>query len=436
MQIALSSIYPSMVTDVSESDSVIAKSLGIGTKTELSSMLQSQSMLSLAPKQAWANDIVTVKFRGVQPAWKKASSQAGGAGTQDRMLMCIADAVVKVTRPAKLASLKGLVDDDVSYHPRRGEFCVRMIHALGEPVLDVLKSRVKAIDRFVSYHEALEKMGDSITCKSATLRTIVCSYGDPVPAADVGAKSPQRQWTVTLDLSRDDINVRLERGNPHLRAVDLIQRLVNVEGGIKGLLTWLPSSLPFLKAIDSITEGWDDLAAKDQGRVDFCMRMIDWMSIRYTIRATDSMGNRSDKVLKLEARIRLRRGEPWWHIWRAERLASSPPDRFDGALQSILQGKGESWQGLVSSAAATPKEGIVNMLKAADDAAKGLIGQMDGDEPQIKQEAQSQPKPQQQLQPAATIHPQSKAKQGPKGGKQAQKGRPQGGTAQTAVVIE
>ena len=49
----------------------------------------------------------------------------------------------------------------------------------------------------------------------------------------------------------------------------------------------------------------------------------------------------------------------------------------------------------------------------------------------------SQPaKPLQQLQPAATIHPQSKAKPTNKGGKQAPKGKPQGGTAHTALVIE
>lgn len=462
IQISLSSIFPAMVTDMPEShtDYAMAKTLGISGKSELASMLQPQSLLALASKQSWANDLVSIKFKGVRAAWKNASDteEVTGAESDGQPLMCVSDAIIIVSKPTKLASLKGLVDDDVSYHPRRGEFCVRMNHALGKSMLDILKSRIKAIDRFVNYHEALEKMGDRITCKSATLRTVVCSYGDAIPTADAGAKSPERQWPVTLDLSKQDINVRLGMGNPHLRSLDLIQRLVNVDGGIKALLTWLPQSLPLLNTIDSIAAGWDDLTTKDQGRVDFCMRTIDWMSLRYTIRAVDSRGKKVDKVLKLEARIKMRKREMWWHIWREARPTSSPPDKFDAALQPILHGKGNNWQGLANSASGSLEDGVVRMLQSLDDSVKALVGQMDGDEPQVKKEAQTQAQarfqpqpqaqgpqqppsaqaqPQKQLQPAATIHPQNKGKGANRGGKQGQKGnRPQGGSAQTAVVIE
>jgi mediator of RNA polymerase II transcription subunit 14 len=134
-----------------------------------------------------------------------------------------------VRKPAKLKGLDGKIDRDVSYVASTGKFRVRLRHAVGEPTLPTFRSRVKAIDRFVNFLEALEDSKDTISSESATLNEVSCFYSTvspPAPAADGdnGEESSPTRWKIVMDLSGVDIRVRLEKGNPHLRGYAAVVR--------------------------------------------------------------------------------------------------------------------------------------------------------------------------------------------------------------------
>lgn len=375
IEVALSAVYPTMVFNA------VNKGVGTGSQANLSggemdvsSIAQpaAGSGLSLSTKQPWANNMVTIKFKGVQ---LQAKSSPNAEGEPDRQLVCVSDAIIKVRRPAKFAALTGMVDRDVSYNPKRGEFCLRIRHQIGHSMIGSLQSRIKAVDRFVNFLESMDKARGTITSESVTLREVTFSYteGDQDVSQDNSEKTAQR-WRVVLDLSEDDINIQLEAGNPHLRVVDLMKRLVNTDGGIGALMVWLPTSIHALKAVDDIESGWQDIEEKDQGRVEFYMKTIDWMTIKYIIGATNASTGQSPQKLSLEVNIKVRRGEPWWHITRTPNANGDPPadDQFTGALKPIWEGKGEGWLGLTTSAAGKPSSGVVEMLQAVDKAIRAM----------------------------------------------------------------
>lgn len=332
--------------------------------------------MSLSPKQPWANNIVVIDFQGVQvgaPATSESQTRPEGS----RTLVCVSYATVSVRKPAKLKGLDGKIDRDVSYVASTGKFRVRLRHAVGEPTLPTFRSRVKAIDRFVNFLEALEDSKDTISSESATLNEVSCFYSTvspPAPAADdaTGEEPSPTRWNIVMDLSGVDIRVRLEKGNPHLRVMDLINRLVNMDGGIKILLVWLPSSLPALSALGEIESKWEEAVSRTDGSVEFSMRALDWMGIRYSLYSKDSAGQTTTRQLRLDCRIRLHGREPWWHLCRSD--ADSAEDGFSAALKPIWDGKGEDWQGLSTGAAGKLSGGVAKMLHALDEALRAMVG--------------------------------------------------------------
>ncbi|KAH6996613.1 mediator complex subunit MED14-domain-containing protein [Ilyonectria sp. MPI-CAGE-AT-0026] len=374
IEIALSGIFPSMVFDSVEKET--PKVMKTQTNpalenTELASMVRPSTGLNLSTKQPWANDIVAIKFKGVKSPKKMTVSPDGTKS--DSLLTCVSDGLIRVRRPAKFAALKGMVDRDVSYNPQRGEFCLRIHHGIGQPILSTLKSRVKAVDRFVNFLESMDKAKGTIQSESVTLREVTFSYAEPVQDINDSTTGPPKRWRVVLDLSKDEIDVRLEMGNPHLRVVDLMQSLVNSEGGIEALMVWLPASLPALRAIENIDTAWASIQAQQRGYVEFSMKTIDWMSIRYTLAGPGGAPQQSKRQITLEVRMKVRRGEPWWHVWRSTLgTGASLDDDVTAALKPIWESKGEDWHGLTSSAAAKPSRGVVNMMAAIDDAIRPL----------------------------------------------------------------
>lgn len=319
IQVALSAMFPSMA-------------YGSGAKSEC--------------RQPWANDIVTIRFKGVE--------------SNDDNLTCVSEAVLRVRKPSKFSALKGTVDGNLSYNAKLGEFCLRVQHAVGEPVLALLKSRIQAIDRFVNFLEAMDKAKGSIVGELVTLKEIRFLYQ---------ASTDSKQWRITLDLSRDDIAIKIDRGNPHLRVVDLMQQLVNSDGGIGALMGWLPASLQALEAISSIETRWEDLQTKRVGQVQFAMKTLSWLSMQYTF-----PGPSATKQISLQVRTKTRHGEAWWHVCRSDDGAkATPEDAYAMALKAVWNGRGEGWMGLATGAAARSESGIVAMLLAVDDAMRSVI---------------------------------------------------------------
>ncbi|TWU75398.1 mediator complex subunit [Metarhizium rileyi] len=370
IDVALSALFPSMVFDKDKPEEMTLPNSGEQLdELVLLSLIQRASGASMTRKKAWADNIVSITFKGI-----KYLSKAGNldGGTQDNELICTSEAILRVRRPSKFASLDGLADRDVSYNSKRGEFALRIQRAVGKPILDTLKSRIQAIDRFVNFLEALDWAKGTITTESVTLRQITFYYSqlgtkvtDEVQEQAM-EESPKR-WRVVLDLSKDDIDIRIETGNPHLRVLDLMRQLVNSEGGIGVLMAWLPASLPALQAIDKMETKWEPVQAAGQGRFEFSMKTIAWMSVEYTIASDIKTIN---KPIRLEVRMRPRRSQAWWHVWRSDAEANVE-DAVSAALRPIWNQRGNDWLGLATSAAGRPQHGVVEMLLAVDDAIRG-----------------------------------------------------------------
>jgi mediator of RNA polymerase II transcription subunit 14 len=333
--------------------------------------------MSLSSKQPWANDFVALDFQGVQTP---THTSTDGNDTLSHALLCVSTATISVRNPSKIKGLSGKVDRDVSYDPAHGRFRLRMRHAVGVSILPLLKSRLQAIDRFVSFLQAFDDAHGTMTSHSATLNEVSCFYSDAAPTETEGNtdSAAAERWKVVMDLSGNEIQVRLEKDNPHLRVIDLITRLVNFDGGIRSLMIWLPSSLPALRAISEIESRWEEIQDRAQGNVEFSIRQLDWMGIRYNIHTTDGLGLKETKQLQLDCRLRLHKEEPWWHLCRSDEVGTDDP--FNTALQTIWNNKGEDWLGLSTGAAGKLSGGVGKMLDAVDEAVRAMVGTIGGEQ--------------------------------------------------------
>ncbi|KHN98498.1 Mediator of RNA polymerase II transcription subunit 14 [Metarhizium album ARSEF 1941] len=373
--VALSALFPSMVFDQSKADKDgLSNSEGQPGDMGLLSLIQQASGATSVRKKAWADNIVSITFRGIRCLSK---AENGHDGTEENELICTSEAILKVRKPSRFASLDGLADRDVSYNPRRREFALRIQRAVGKPILDTLKSRIKAIDRFVNFLEALESASGTITTESVTLRQITFYYSElrtketkeeEEEEDQVMEDEPQR-WRVVLDLSNDDIDIEIEKGNPHLRVLDLMRQLVNSDGGIGVLTAWLPASLPALQAIDKMETEWEPIQAAGQGRIEFSMKTVAWMSVEYTITSDPET---LTHPVRLEVKMQPRRSQAWWHVWRSD-AKTDAQDGVSTALQRVWNQRGEDWIGLCTGAAGSPQSGVVHMLLAVDEAVRNAI---------------------------------------------------------------
>lgn len=362
IDIELSALFPTMVQEVKESPRLHIHGFdALDEQVENVMGRPIPASSSLSSKTPWAKDLITISFKGVHPPPPR-QTEDDSEDALSRRLVCVFEAVITARQGRSLGDLKGKVDRDVSYNPNKRQFTLRLRHPVAESTIPILKSKLLAVDRFVSFLEAFDESKGTITSESATLNQVSCIYRE---TAVEDAQIPQHH--LVLDLSNDKIHVKLDQSNPHLRVIDLVQRLVNFPGGIRALMSWLPSSLPALAAIASMEEKWEPIQDQSHGEVMFTFKTLDWIGIRYTLGAA---GNKNNRHLSLECTIRLRRGEPWWHIWRAP---GSTDDVFTPVLKSIWNGQGEGWQGLRVGAAGRATGGVHVLLAAVDEAVRGMI---------------------------------------------------------------
>ncbi|KAH7181580.1 mediator complex subunit MED14-domain-containing protein [Fusarium sp. MPI-SDFR-AT-0072] len=376
LEISLSDIFPSMVFNMAEKDNAkAANESNAGTETSrLGPVAPTASTSGISTRQPWAHDIVSIRFKGVELVDKEASG-AGGP-ISDVSFMCISDAIIKVRKPAKFAMLKGhMVGRDVSWKARTGEFCLRMRSNIGLSILENLRARVKAVDRFVSFFESLDKARGFIKAESVSLKEVTFSYGPPAPQTVENAEA-SRLWRVALNLSNNDIDIQVQETNPHLPVTDLMQKLVNGANGIGALMDWLPVSLPTMEAFKKIREAWSDIEARRQGRFKFIMNSTDEMSFQYLLAGTGPGNQQVQRSITFLGQIKQRRSEPWWHIERKIPSSGWPSsnDEFSAALKPVWDGKGDDWSGLVTGAAGRPENGIIGLLLAIDEAIRPLAG--------------------------------------------------------------
>lgn len=388
IEVALSAIFPSILpNDTEEAASQNSSNLELHSDRDMLALLRSKAGISSSAKEPWAENVVAIKFKRADSEVRQATGD-GGHIIHD--LICTSEVAIKVRRPMKFLALEGLKSRDVCYSVGTSEFILRVKRRATEPIFDILKSRIKAIDRFVNFLEAMEKAKGSITSPSMTLKKVEFSYkapsSEPAPKADEedgasAAPATPEQWRVQLDLSSDDIDIHMDPNNPHLKVIDIARTLANSEDGIGLLMVWLPITFYAVKAIKELDAQWLEPSMKELGRLDFSMESMGWILIKYN---TFTKGRNNGegplkKVVCLQLRIRPRRGEGWWHAQRVAAAGPPPPDdEFDQALKTVWNGKGKHWVGLSSGAAAAANEGVMEMLFAIDGAIRVVVNATPG----------------------------------------------------------
>lgn len=359
VEIALSAIFPSMVVNGGEKGPPSYEYPG---SEALRSVLQPNAALFSHANQAWASDLVTIRFTGLEAA----PANSSDALDKPEELLRVSEATIHVKKPTRFAALEQTTDKDVSFMPKTGEFKLRLRHPVGQPILPVLKSRIKTVDRFVNFLEAVENGKGGITRGEVSLKAVSCTYPDFSLQADEDAKP--KHWELGLHLSADDITVTLEKDNPHLLVVDLLQKLVNAEGGIWSLMTWLPMSIAAMHAIREIETQWSGFEAEGKGHLRIFAKTLDWIGLSFTV----SPPGQPHGTANFDLRVKSRRGQAVWHVQRLDTYLGDA-DAFGPALQKVWDGRGKNWLGLGSSAAGESDDGIALLLAAVDEAVRSVL---------------------------------------------------------------
>jgi mediator of RNA polymerase II transcription subunit 14 len=369
----------------------------------LSELLPSKNKSSRTNKQ-WAKDIVKLTFQGLEPLPTKAkklqeltpptpmpqlpnTSVRGtrtntavnaqmplpqGESAQSESAIIITEARMIVPVPAALSILKERVDKDIAFHAKSGAFAFRLLSRVGESVIPSLIERVVRVERLVDFVEVLHRHEKTLKCETVSLGKIVFSYGNvsTADAMDVDGAAP-RSYNAIVNLggSKNTMTLVLERGNPHLRVLDHLTKVLNEGDGLDGVATLLSLTLPTLRALDTMEAAWAPLYAK--GELYIFVRAVEWYIVRYNLFPAPSTPDSTStqfkwpKRIMFEVKMMQRRGEPWWYIRRTD-VPDREGDEIDTALKSLWNSTGEGWQGMRVNAVAQPR-GVEELLGKLDD---------------------------------------------------------------------
>ncbi|KAK8035705.1 mediator complex subunit MED14 [Apiospora marii] len=334
---------------------------------------------------SWAEDFVYIEFKGTGNRNRRRRARAAVAdGTPGQpearpdddssvqQLDTMVEARFKVADRAKFSLLKGHVERDVAFNPRLGIFALRLGAQVGSTIFESLAHRLQAIERLVDCIDAIRKSDSDIKCESITLSQVVFSYSDAIGRkAGPQTQANLRRWKATLDLRSDRIALKLEKGNPHLRALDGFTTVLNSHLGFAKIPLYLAFTLPILKAFDAIEDAWIPLEANNQGRVEIFCATIDCFDIRYTFAGPDK---RPSRQVTLQAKLQTRQsqqGQPFWQVTRyqPDQAPNSPDDEFGKALKKVWEPSSDKgWKGFIKSAACPTDDTIALLLQATDQA--------------------------------------------------------------------
>ncbi|KAK8043732.1 mediator complex subunit MED14 [Apiospora phragmitis] len=328
---------------------------------------------------SWAEDFVYIEFKGTGNRSRRRRARAaetegtpGQPGQPEQQLDTMVEARFKVADRAKFSLLRGHVERDVAFSPRLGVFALRLGAQVGTTIFESLAHRLQAIERLVDCIDAIRKSDSDIKCESITLSQVVFSYSDAI-----GRKSgPQAQanlhrWKATLDLRSNRIALKLEKGNPHLRALDGFTTVLNSNLGFTKIPLYLAFTLPILKAFDTIEDAWIPLEANNQGRVEIFCAAIDCFNVRYTFAGSDK---RPSRQVTIQAKLQTRQsqhGKPYWQVTRyhPDQIPKGHEDELGQALKKVWEPSSDkSWKGFTRSAACPTDDTIALLLQATDQA--------------------------------------------------------------------
>lgn len=346
----------------------------------LSSVLNMRQSTGSKKTTSWAVDFVQIMFKGIRNSPYKVQPEepeepGNTEPVEEHRLNLLVDARFKVADPERFSLLQRHVERDVAFNKELGVFALRLRAEAGRTILDALAHRVRAIERLVDCIDAIRQSDRDVRCEDITLNQVTFTYSDQ-PKASLNAPVQQniQRWRASVVLYEGRSELELERGNPHLRVISLFRRLINSNLRFKGLPYFLSTTLPVVRALDSIEAAWQGPGTKNTGRVDIHLQHLDWFNIRYTL---PGPGKGGERRLLLLLKLRCHRGEVMWHIQRQEPGPGrkQPNDAFTQALSKVWGVEGRDWRSLIHSAAATTDGRVEALMKAIDESIRSLATQ-------------------------------------------------------------
>lgn len=284
------------------------------------SILRSPNPLALP----WANEIIKIDYRGLDPTTHSAVHIASA----------------RMTTP--IFSIKDLTSavPSTAFHPTSGAFAFQLLTKVGEVSIPTLTRRILAIERLLHFVSTIKAY--KLVFNTASLDHLEFTY----------AKMPT-SLKATIHFPADsDMYLTLNQPNPHLRVLDHLTARVRSQG-LTALIAIFRLTLPLLRALSKLE------CKRTSNEVDVLARSEQWYQVRYS--APTRKGG-------FDIRLRQRRDDPMWTIPEASiknREPISDTDEWHRALKGVTRGRGEGWRGV--------KGGIVASLKGIED----VVGKLD-----------------------------------------------------------
>ncbi|KAL5346795.1 mediator complex subunit [Pseudogymnoascus australis] len=360
----------------------------------LSTLLPSKNKSPRTGKP-WAKDVLKVSFQGIETLEQKEaptipvggsdqspsnplSALSGPVGPRqpdvEECAIMIAEGHMETAIPAGLL-VKQHVDKDIAFHPSTGAFAFRLQAKVGEPSIVPLIERLQRVERLVDFVQVINAHPDSLHCESVSLSRLIFSYGcvqSPGPNQP-HTESPRYQAIIDFSIQTTQLELQLEAGNPHIRILDHLNKILNSPLGLHGLATILPLTLPVLRALDAAEDSWEDIPSSE---LQILCRASDWYAVRYILTPPSDGDNKAPAVPKrivFEIRLHRRGNVPWWCMRRDQKHNAGTVDPLDLALKEKVWTGGEKdvWMGM-QCAAIAQTSGAEAMVLRVDSAMRDL----------------------------------------------------------------
>ncbi|KAL2271129.1 hypothetical protein VTJ83DRAFT_500 [Remersonia thermophila] len=348
-------------------------------RVRISHLLAPKSASDKPRSHAWAQEFVIVEWKGLAPA--PISGFQGfvtGTDTQQQRSWSrvMVEAKLAVANPVKFTLLQRTLDRDVFYDPKLGQFTLRFQPEIGEDVIPLLEARIRVLSCLADIVDALKCAGKAAVAERITLSEVAFTYGLP-PPSQAGQQPPAnpekyRRWKAIFKLSKDgEIDVILERGNPHLRVKDYLRVAANGASTLKRLPRWFVFTLPLFQTLERVQDTWDVPFSKAQGACYVFHKTLDWVALRFTLSGA------ATRRVHIDIKARNRGGNLFWHVSRpkTDANADNENDEFNKLLkQRVWSASGKGFKGLLNSAAASWDGGIDVLLTTISDTILTLVG--------------------------------------------------------------
>ncbi|KAI0428793.1 mediator complex subunit MED14 [Xylaria sp. FL1042] len=331
---------------------------------------------------SWAFDYVEINIKNIKyrlPQSSESTTVTGSSskGEQSASLASeqhhydiVVDARVKVADPSRFGPLKGNVEHDVAFNERLGVFALIIQAEVGSSILDSLAHRLQALGRLASSIDTIRQSRRDVRCEEITLNNVKFSYTDHPRLTNIEAQQNVHRWTASLDLQTNNMKLRLDPGNPQIRATDQFNKLINSKEGFKAVPWFLSITLPVHRALNSVEQAWEALTMTNQCRVNVFVASLDCYTVQYMMGPSKDMG----RCLTLYIKLQNHNTRPEWHIYREETGPNKQPDdEFQKALQKLWMSDKRVWRNLGTSVAAGVTSGAETLIKAMDETIRPLV---------------------------------------------------------------